>query len=196
MHLAIPAAIVAALLSTTAIAAEYSKDDAADLDRLSESLNGVQSLKGEFVQLDPNGAVENGEVYIQKPGKMRFEYKPPSTVLVVSDGLRVVVLNKKLNTTDRYPLWATPLNLLLSDKIDLKDSGKVTAIERKPGEIVVHAQSNDKRMHGDIDIAFSTPTLELKRWSVTDAQGLTTTVTLHDVQKGVTLKRELFFTHG
>ena len=119
------------------LVADFTKQDTADLNRLSDALNTIRSLKGEFVQLDPNGAMEQGEVYIQKPGKMRFEYKPPSTVLVVSDGMNVAVFNKKLNTKDRYPLSTTPLNILLSDHVNLKGSSSVIGIDRKPGEIVV-----------------------------------------------------------
>lgn len=194
MRSVIPAC-AAALISAGAWAAQYSEPDAADLDRLSQSMNAIHSLKGSFVQLDPNGAVEQGQVYIQKPGKMRFEYAPPSAILVVSDGIRVVVYNKTLKTVDRYPLWATPLNLLLSDRIDLKDSGTVSGIERRPGEIVVHARDKNGRMRGSIDITFSDPGLELKQWAVTDAQGLRTTVSIRDVQKGVSLQPDLFITH-
>src|SRR6476619_2960886 len=133
-------------LSVTTVSADFTKQDATDLNRLSDALNAIHSMKGEFVQLDPNGAVEQGQVYIQKPGKMRFEYKPPSEVLVVSDGVDVAVFNRRLNTKDRYPLSTTPLNILLSDHVNLKGSGSVVGIDHKAGEIVVRARSNDRRI--------------------------------------------------
>src|ERR1051326_1487544 len=115
------ALVFAALLApATTVCADYNGQEKNDLDRLSLSLNAIHSFKAEFVQNDPNGAVEQGEVYVQKPGKMRFEYRPPSALTVVSDGIDVAVFNKKLNTTDRYPLSTTPLNLLLSDRVNLK----------------------------------------------------------------------------
>jgi outer membrane lipoprotein-sorting protein len=192
----LPIIAAALVLSVTTLAADFTKQDTADLNRLSDALNAIRSLKGEFVQLDPNGAMEQGEVYIQKPGKMRFEYKPPSTVLVVSDGTNVAVFNKKLNTKDRYPLSTTPLNILLSDHVNLKGSSSVIGIDRKPSEIVVRARSNDRRVTGNITIVFSDPDLALKQWTVVDAQGLATTVTLRNVQTGITLAPELFLTHG
>ena len=192
----LPIIAAALVLSVTTLAADFTKQDTADLNRLSDALNAIRSLKGEFVQLDPNGAMEEGEVYIQKPGKMRFEYKPPSTVLVVSDGTNVAVFNKKLNTKDRYPLSTTPLNILLSDHVNLKGSSSVIGIDRKPSEIVVRARSNDRRVTGNITIVFSDPDLALKQWTVVDAQGLATTVTLRNVQTGITLAPELFLTHG
>jgi len=192
----LPIIAAALVLSVTTVSADFTKQDTADLNRLSDALNAIRSLKGEFVQLDPNGATEQGEVYIQKPGKMRFEYKPPSTVLVVSDGVDVAVFNRKLNTKDRYPLSTTPLNILLSDHVNLKGSSSVIGIDHKPGEIVVRARSNDRRVTGNITIVFSDPDLALKQWTVVDAQGLATTVTLRNVQTGVALAPELFLTHG
>jgi outer membrane lipoprotein-sorting protein len=192
----LPIIAAALVLSVTTVSADFTKQDTADLNRLSDALNAIRSLKGEFVQLDPNGATEQGEVYIQKPGKMRFEYKPPSTVLVVSDGVDVAVFNRKLNTKDRYPLSTTPLNILLSDHVNLKGSSSVIGIDHKPGEIVVRARSNDRRVTGNITIVFSDPELALKQWTVVDAQGLATTVTLRNVQTGVALAPELFLTHG
>ena len=189
-------AFAAVLASVSTVCADYSTQEKTDLNRLSAAMNAIHTLKADFVQNDPNGAVEQGVVYIQKPGKMRFEYRPPSALTVVSDGIDVAVFNRKLNTTDRYPLSTTPLNLLLSDHVNLKGSSYVIGIDRKPGEIVVHARSNDRRMTGNIAIVFSDPDLQLKQWTVVDAQGLATTVSLHNIQTGMALQPELFLTHG
>ena len=189
-------AAVSLLFAATAVSADFSTQDAADLDRLSEALNAIHSLKGEFVQQDPNGATEEGQVYIQKPGKMRFEYKPPSAVLIVSDGSKVAVFNRKLNTADSYPLWSTPLNLLLSDHVNFRRNAKILGIEHQNGTLVVRARANSSRINGNITITFSDPGLELKQWTVVDAQGLSTTVVLRNVETGVALQPELFQTHG
>ncbi|HEY1962098.1 MAG TPA: outer-membrane lipoprotein carrier protein LolA [Rhizomicrobium sp.] len=195
MHKTFSAVLTALLLMAGGALAD-SKTADADLDRLSEALNAIHSLKGEFSQVDPSGTVESGDVYIEKPGKMRFEYKPPSGTLVVSDGVDVAVFNKKLNTTDRYPLASTPLNLLLSDHVNLKGSQYVVGLEHRPGFMVVHARSTDRRLTGNITIVFSDPGLELRQWTVVDAQGLATTVSLRNVQTGVALEPALFLTHG
>jgi outer membrane lipoprotein-sorting protein len=188
-------AAAALLVSVTAVSADYSAQEKSDLDRLSTALNAIHSLKAEFVQNDPNGAVEQGDVYIEKPGKMRFEYKPPSALTVVSDGIDVAVFNKKLNTTDRYPLSTTPLNILLSDHINLRENKNVIGIDHQHGDIVVHARSSDRRTNGNIAIVFS-PDFHLKQWTIVDAQGLATTVAINNVQTGLALAPELFLTHG
>ncbi len=192
----VAAAAAFCLLASTAGGVEFKREDAAELDRISEVLNNVHSLKGEFVQIDPNGQVEEGHLYIQKPGKMRFEYRPPSATLVVCDGIDVAVFNRKLNTEDRYPLSTTPLNILLSDHINLKRSRNVIGIERQPGQVIIKARSNDRRATGNITIVLSDPGLELRQWTVVDAQGLATTVSLRNMQTGVSLQPELFLTHG
>lgn len=170
--------------------------DAGDLARISNALNDVQTLKADFIQIDPSGTVEQGQLFIQKPGKVRFQYQPPGAILVVSDGIDIAVFNTRLNTTDRYPLSATPLNILLSNHTNLKENKNVLGLEHRAGALILHARSNDRRMTGNISIVFSDPGLELRQWTVVDAQGLATTVSLRDVQTGLELSPNLFRTHG
>ena len=188
-------AAVVLLFSASGASASYTDQELSDLDHLSAALNAIHSLKADFVQIDPNSTVESGQVYIAKPGKMRFEYKPPSVMTVVSDGIDVVVFNRKLNTTDRYPLSTTPLNILLSDHVNLRENKNVMAVDHQHGDIVVHARSSDRRSNGNMAIVF-TPDFHLKQWTVVDEQGLATTVTINNVQTDVTLSPQLFLTHG
>lgn len=176
--------------------ADFSDADGADLDRISAAMNAVTTMKADFTQIDPSGAIEQGQLYIEKPGKMRFQYQPPSPLTVVSDGLDIAVFNSKLNTSDHYPLSTTPLNILLSNHTNLRRNKYVIGLEHQAGALIVKARSNDRRMTGNISITFSDPGLELRQWTVTDAQGLATTVSIRNVQNGVTLQPELFLTHG
>lgn len=171
---------------------QFNDAQKATLDKVSAYLNGIHTLKGSFVQLDPNGAVEQGDFYIEKPGRMRFEYKPPSPTLIVSDGSTVAVRNNKLNTVDRYPLTDTPLDIILSNNIDLRHNSYVTGVDEQEGDLVVHARSNNNRSQGDIAIYFSQPQLELRQWTIKDAQGLSTTISLRDVEAGAALAGTLF----
>ena len=196
-RLLLSAAIASGIaLMPAAQAEDFNPADAADLDRISAALNAVQTMKADFTQIDPSGDVEQGQLYIEKPGKMRFQYQPPSPLTVVSDGLDVAVFNSRLNTADRYPLSTTPLNILLSNHTNLQRNKNIVGLEHQPGLLVVKARSNDRRMTGNITITFSDPGLELRQWTVTDAQGLATTVSIRNVQTGVTLQPELFLTHG
>ncbi len=177
---------------------EFTGPDLADLIRVSDYLNSIHSMRGNFLQIDPNGTAEEGAFYIAKPGKMRFEYQPPNPVLVVSDGKTVAVFNKQLNTTDTYPLYATPLNLLLSDDVKHQNNQNVMGVTRQTGEIFVYAKAGATRQGsgGNITITFSDSPLELRQWTIVDAQGLSTTVSLRNAQMGVDLPDKFFSLTG
>jgi outer membrane lipoprotein-sorting protein len=172
--------------------AQWSAEQAADLDRISAKLNAIHTMRGGFTQIGPQGQVDQGKFYILKPGKIRFDYDPPNPTLVISDGLSIAVYNTKLNTVNRYPLSSTPLNLLLSDHLDLKSDEAITGIAHQPGEVIVTARSNDRRATGNITIVFSDPGLELRQWTIVDAQSLPTTVSINNVQQDVDLPESAF----
>ncbi len=172
--------------------AQFDADQKAMLDKVSAALNGVHSMQGSFVQIDPNGGTEQGKFYIQKPGRVRFEYEPPTPTLIVSDGTTIAVKNTKLNTVDRYPLVSTPLDLVLSDKLNLKANAAVYGVERDGDSVIVKARSTDSRAPGSITIVFSDPGYELRQWTVIDQQGMATTVALRDVVKDTSLAPSLF----
>jgi len=171
---------------------ERSEADQEDLDRVSAYLNGVHTLKGSFMQLGPDGQIDEGVFYIEKPGRMRFEYRAPNPVLIVSDGTTVAVQNRKLNTVDHYPLFSTPLDLILSDDLDLKRNPSIAGISRGPGEIIVNARAASTKVNGNLTLVFTDPGLELRQWTIVDAQGLSTTVSLRDVETGVAIDPSLF----
>lgn len=164
----------------------------ADLDRISAYLNGIHAMKGSFTQLDGNGGLARGQFWLQKPGKIRFEYFPPAQLTVVSDGYSIMVQNRKLKTTDRYPLLDSPLDFVLSNTLDLKRNPLIVGIDHQPGSIVVRARSAKNRMNGNITMVFADPSLELRQWTIVDAQGQQTTVSLADVQTGVAIPSSTF----
>jgi outer membrane lipoprotein-sorting protein len=160
----------------------YSDQQKADLDKVSAYLNGFQSLKAGFLQVGPEGGLDQGEVSIQKPGQIRFEYRPPSPVLVVATGGSVYVKNSRVNTLDRYDLSDTPLGLLLNQRVDLKTNKAVIGVSEQNGAIVVRARTSANRNDSNITLVFSTPGIELRQWTVRDDQGGNTTVTLQNLQ--------------
>jgi outer membrane lipoprotein-sorting protein len=192
-------AIVSAALGFSA-AASLAQDTALsaaerdDLARVSQAMNTVRSMEGSFVQIGPEGQIDQGQFYIEKPGRMRFEYANPNPTLIVSDGRWVAVENTKLNTVDRYALWTTPLNLILGDDIDLRHNANIVSVVHKGDQLLVTAREHKAHVNGDLLLVFSEPTLALKQWTVTDAQGLLTTVAISNVKTGVALDPGLFST--
>ncbi len=169
-----------------------SETDKATLDKVSSYLDSIRTMEGQFVQIGPQGQIDQGRFYIEKPGKIRFEYAPPYPVLIVSDGTTVFVRNSRLHTVDHYSLADTPLQLVLGNDIDLKRRAEIVGVEHQKNALVISARSHSSRAQGNISLVFSEPDLELRQWTVVDAQGLSTTTVLRDVQQDVSLPDKLF----
>jgi len=167
--------------------------DARDLARISNYLNGVTTLQGNFVQIDHDGELSEGLFYMRRPGRIRFEYKPPNPALVVADGVWVGIYDTRLNTLDRIPLASTPLDILLRKRVNFRDDNAIRSIERSPGLMRVTAIDPEAPDQGSITMVFADNPLELRQWIVVDPQGLTTTVALSEMRANVILDPILFF---
>ncbi|HEY0282006.1 MAG TPA: outer-membrane lipoprotein carrier protein LolA [Rhizomicrobium sp.] len=171
---------------------EFSETGRADLDRVSAYLNSIRTLRGDFVQIGPDGQIDQGRFYLEKPGRMRFEYRPPNPILIVADGRTVAVANSKLKTVDRYPLSATPLSLILADKIDLRRNSAILAVRHEAGALIIEARTSTNRNRANLTLVFADPELELRQWTIVDDQGLTTTVALRTLEQGVAVDARMF----
>ncbi|MEM1276608.1 MAG: outer membrane lipoprotein carrier protein LolA [Pseudomonadota bacterium] len=163
-----------------------------DLLRISNYLNGIGTLEGNFVQIGPDGDLSEGTFYLRRPGRMRFDYEPPNPALIIADGVWVGVCDPQINTFDRFPLSETPLDLLLRDRVDLRREGAVQSIDRSGGQLRVKAVDPDAPDQGSITMVFTDSPLQLRQWVVVDNQGLTTTVALSEIRANVQLSGELF----
>ena len=164
--------------STTA----FDANQRALLEKISNYLSGVQTLVGNFVQVGPDGKRVEGTLYLQKPGKVRFEYKPPSPIDIIADGSSVVVNDRSLETHDFYPLSQTPLRYLLADHIDLLRDTDVISVSADDTFISVIIEETKIAIGTSrLLIMFDAKTLQLKQWTVTDPQGLDTTVAVYNL---------------
>jgi outer membrane lipoprotein-sorting protein len=170
---------------STAVAAASSPQKIAD------HFSSVKTLTGEFVQFGPRGEQTGGTFYISRPGKIRFNYEKPSPIRVVADGKSVVVNNKKLDTWDLYPLNKTPLKLLLSENIELTGE-RIKSVKEDPDLTTI--VMGDKSVFGNstITLMFDPSNFDLKQWTITDAQGLDTTVMIFNTKSGVNFDPKLF----
>lgn len=159
--------------------------------KIADHFASVRTMAGEFVQFGPRGEQTGGKFYIERPGKIRFNYEGSSGFKVISDGQSVVLDNKRMNTMDLYPLSKTPLKLLLDSRIDLSGD-KVKSVKQE--EDLTTIQLADKSVFGNsrITMMFDPKSYELRQWTITDAQGKDTTVMVFNVQEGVKLDQDLF----
>ena len=152
------------------------------LDKVSGYLSSVQTLVGNFVQIGPDGRRVEGTFSIQKPGKVRFQYKPPSPIDIIADGSSVVVRDRSLETADFYPLSQTPLRYLLADRIDLLRDTDVVSVSADDTFITVVIEETQVMVGTNrLMLMFDAKTLTLKQWTVTDPQGLDTTVAVYNL---------------
>lgn len=183
-------AAAAALCLSAALPAQA--NDARDLARISAYLNSITTLAGDFVQIDPDGLLSEGEFFISRPGRIRFEYAEPNPALVISDGFWVAVIDKRYDQIDRYPLSETPLNLILKENVNLAQEGAVQRIEQGDGQMRVLAIDPDHPERGSITLIFGANPLELRQWIIDDSQGGVTTVALSETRSNVAIEPKVF----
>jgi outer membrane lipoprotein-sorting protein len=178
--------------SQPAPAALPSATHAGDIARVEDYLNDLTTLKADFVQINPDGGTVTGELYYQRPDKMRLDYDPPSDILIVSDGWTIVYYDRRLEQVSHLFINSTPLGFLLSDEIRLSGDVTVTDVQRSAGELHVTLVQSDDPNQGSIQLSFAEDPLELRRWTVFDAQGQATHLVLERPETGLPLERELF----
>ena len=166
--------------------------DKADLARIETYLNGLRSLKARFTQVAPDGGLSEGIVWLERPGRMRFQYNPPSPILLVASHGVVVFHDSSLDQTTEVQLSRTPLGILLADRVDLAGSVTVTAIQRVPGQLQITLVRSASPGDGSLTLIFADSPLVLRQWTVVDAQRKQTHVTLYDGQTGGSFDPALF----
>lgn len=166
--------------------------DKQDLQRIQTYLNGLRAMKARFLQIAPNGSISRGTAWLERPGRMRFQYDPPSPFLLVAGHGLLIFHDSELQQTTNIPLSRTPLGILLADHVELSGAVTVTGMKRLPGEIEVTLVRTDSPGEGSLTLDFADTPLALRQWTVVDAQRRATQVTLYDMQRGGTFKPGLF----
>ena len=151
--------------------AALSTDDTREVARIVDYLQGLSSARSHFVQTDARGAQSQGTFYLQRPGRARFEYDPPSGLVMASDGRNVAVVDRRLKTKHVYPLGATPLALFLARNIRLDRGVVVRQVVRELGSVTVVAEDARGKTRGQIALTFSEAPLTLAGWTLKDARG-------------------------
>lgn len=181
------AGLVAAVLTPGAGLAQGSPA----AQKIADHFSSVKTMLGEFVQFGPRGEQSGGKFYIERPGKLRFNFEDPSPIRVIADGDNVVIGNLKLKTWDIYPLSKTPLSLLLANRIDLGNQ-MVRDVREEPDLTTIVL--GNKTVFGDstITMMFDSKTFDLRQWTITDAQNKDTSVMIYNVQNGVHFDERVF----
>jgi outer membrane lipoprotein-sorting protein len=175
------------------IFATFDANQKAQAAKVSSYLSSLQTLVGNFVQVGPDGSRTKGDFYIQKPGKVRFEYEAPSPIAIIADGSSVAVRDRKLATQDIYPLSQTPLRYLLSDRIDLLKDTNVVSVTAD--DVFVSVTIEEKQAligTSRLMLMVGAKDGQLKQWTVTDPQGYDTTVAVYNLDASKKVDPGLF----
>jgi outer membrane lipoprotein-sorting protein len=162
------------------------------VQQLNDYINSFQSLRGDFVQSNDKGQSVKGAIFVSKPGKIRFDYAPPSPLVIVSDGKWLLIKNKVRNRGDQVPIKSTPLRLIVSPQVDLFAETDILSVENVNGIASIALADKKNRMGGYIVLNFDTVQNGLQQWVIVDGKGRRTTVQLANLETGVKLDPKLF----
>ena len=177
----------------TNVFASFDANQKTQAAKVSNYLSSLQTLVGNFVQVGPNGTKTRGDFYIQKPGKARFEYDPPTPIAIIADGSSLAVRDRNLATQDIYPLSQTPLRFLLSDRIDLlKDTNVVNVTSDDLFVTVTIEETRALIGTSRLMLMVGAKDGQLKQWTVTDPQGYDTTVAVYNLDSSKKVDPGLF----
>jgi outer membrane lipoprotein-sorting protein len=167
-------------------------DQQAEIQRVEQYLNGIRTMQARFTQTGSDGRAAAGTLSLQRPGRMRFEYDPPATILIVADGSQVTLADFKDRTMSQWPLGWTSASFLAADVVRLSGDLTVTGVTRAGGELRVALIQTRRPQEGRVEMVFADQPLLLKGWTVWDAKNVPVTVSLNNLRTGVTLSRDLF----
>lgn len=193
MHRRTLLALPPALLAAPALAQRAAPPvRAAEITRAEAYLNSLTTLRARFLQVAENGAAAEGTALIWRPGRMRFDYDPPEPTLIVAWEGQVMHYDRELNSPSIVPASQTPLAVLLRPRIALSGDVAVGEVERTGGFLRLTLRRTGAEAEGSLTLVLAENPLALRQWQVVDAQRARTTVTLSQVETGVTLDPRLF----
>ena len=181
-----------ALAATTPVPAALTARDHSDLGRIAAWLDGIRTMYARFQQVASDGTVASGQMWVERPGRMRFEYDAPSPILLIADSWYVYYVDKSLAQMSKVGLQSTPAWFLLRDRIAFDGDLVVTRFERGAEVLRVSVVEKDRLENGSLTMVFGEQPAGLRQWTIRDQRGVGTTVTLSGLRVGMPLDAKLF----
>ncbi len=182
-----------ALAAAPIKAAVLTADQKADVERVQAYLNGIRTLTSRFEQVSGDGATATGQLWLARPGRMRFEYDPPVPVLLVANGKNIFYYDKELQQVSELRVEDTPAGFLLRDQITLSGDVTLTHFEHKPGAIRLTMVETSEPGQGSATLVLDDKPLQLRQWTIVDPQQKEVTVALNDPHYGAPIDEKLFY---
>lgn len=174
-------------------AIQLSSQDRTLVETVERYLNGLSTVQARFLQSSSNGSYAEGDLYVERPSRMRMEYDPPVPLLIIADGYTLALYDKELKQVTQVPIWETPLWFLFKDQIRLADDLVLTSLDYGGGSVTMTIQEEQAEGNlSSVTLTFSESPVELRRWEVVDSQGLVVQTGLINAQYGASLDPKLF----
>ena len=168
------------------------KDDVVEIKRIERYLNDITTLKSSFIQISSNGERLDGELFINRPGRLRVQYEPSSPILLVANGSTLTYVDWELEEISYIPISETPLRALIAPRIELNKFFKLGELERGLGTLSITLYNLEGESAGSFKMLFADRPLQLKQWFLKDATGTSIKISLLDVERDVELNKDLF----
>lgn len=162
------------------------------IERVENYLSGLSSITSEFTQVAPDGTLTSGKFFLERPGKMRWQYNPPTPVLMVANGSELIYYDYELEQLTHIPLDSTLIGFLAKNKISFSDSVGIISFEEKMGSIRIGIAQRERPTDGQLVLEFVDKPLLIRNMVVTDTSGLVTTVSLNNANFGAKIDEKLF----
>ena len=167
--------------------------DKISINALSSYLDGLRTVEAKFTQINADGSLSTGSLYIKRPGRVRFEYDPPNDALVLAAGGQLAIFDPNGNDVpESYPLSKTPLSLILADNINLSRERTVSGHQFDGTSTILTVQDPEHPERGRMALVFTGPNPQLRQWVIEDQNGEQTVVVLNDVATDMSLNDNLF----
>ncbi|MFD2261951.1 outer membrane lipoprotein carrier protein LolA [Lacibacterium aquatile] len=184
--------IASPLAAQNAKPATLTQQDRADIARVETYLTGLKAVSAKFLQVNSDGGIARGQFYLSRPGKMRFEYAPPTPILMVADGTLLVYHNRELVETTNLPLASTPIGILVRERVKMDGDVTITGVQRGANLLRVSLRKTSDPDQGELTLIFSDNPFKLEQWEVLDSQRKNTKITLIDMRDEDKLDPQLF----
>jgi outer membrane lipoprotein-sorting protein len=186
--------LFAAVLSATVLlfAAALPVQAQIGVPEVEKYFNSIRTLKARFVQSNPNGSINQGTLYVRRPGRMRFEYDPPSQLKIVADGFQVTMWDPATKDFGQWPIGWTAASFLVKDPLSLSGDLRVEKIDRVNGLLEVTMSQAKKPQDGKVVVRFAENPMQLRGWTIIDNRRTQVTVSLTEMQTGLQLADSLF----
>ena len=163
------------------------------LNKISDYINGLTTLQADFEQINSDGSIDTGKLYIRRPGKMRLEYTAPNNALVIAGAGSVAIFDdKSKNGPTLFPLKKTPLNLLLKKNVDLYKNEMITEHTANNENTFIVAKDPKRKSQGSIKMVFSNSPVSLQGWTITNQSNQKTKIILDKLDKKTKIPLYLF----